>query len=301
MKGLALSRQLYEEVFRPVLAEEFPDREGRIAVGLAGPGSECFGFDDEISQDHDFAPRLCLWLTEEDYAAFGEALQKRYEELTAHIPGISAHARDRSGVISIPEFYRRFTGCPGAPEGSLYWLRVADHYLATAVNGEVFRDDLGAFTAVREKLLGFYPLDVMRKKLAARLYVMGQAGQYNYPRCARRSDEVAMSLALNEFLRAALQAIFLLNGRYAPFYKWLYRAAEELPRLQGPVRDLRALLLCPEPERQDRIEAVCAALQEELWLRGLSGSEDDFMVNQAFSVASEIRDPQLAGLDISVG
>ena len=42
-------------------------------------------------------------------------------------------------------------------------------------------------------------------------------------------------------------------------------------------------------------------LQEELWLRGLSGSEDDFLVNQAFSVASEIRDPQLAGLDISVG
>ena len=64
---------------------------------------------------------------------------------------------------------------------------------------------------------------------------------------------------------------------------------------------LRELLLCPEERRQEGIEAICAGLQEELWLRGLSGSEDDFMVNQAFSVASEIRDPQLAGLDISVG
>ena len=301
MKGLALARLLYEEVFHPVLAQEFPEWEGRIAVGLAGPGSECFGFDDEVSQDHDFAPWLCLWLTAEDNARIGQRLQKRYEELTADIPGISAHARDRSGVIPIPEFYRRFTGCPGAPESSLQWLRVADHYLATASNGEVFRDDLGAFTAVRQTLLRGYPADVMRKKLAARLYVMGQAGQYNYPRCARRGDAVAMSLALNEFLKAALQAVYLLNGVYAPFYKWLYRGARELPRLQGAVQVLGQLPVFPEPEKQERIEEICLSVQDELWLRGLSGSEDSFMVNQAFSVASEIRDPQLAGLDISVG
>ena len=65
--------------------------------------------------------------------------------------------------------------------------------------------------------------------------------------------------------------------------------------------DLRELLTQPKEERQERIEAICADIQEELWLRGLSGSEDSFMVNQAFSVFSEIRDPQLAGLDISVG
>ena len=175
----------------------------------------------------------------EDAEEYGARLQKRYEELTAHLPGVSAQARDRSGVIPIPEFYRRFTGCPGAPEGPLYWLRVSDHHLAAATNGEVFRDDLGAFTAIRRTLLRGYPIDVMRKKLAARLFTMGQAGQYNYPRCARRGDAVAMTLALDEFLRAALQAIYLLNGRYAPFYKWLYRGAEELPRLRGTVLALK--------------------------------------------------------------
>ena len=301
MKGLEMARQLYEETVGPALAAEFPEQEGRIAVGLAGPGSECFGFDDEISQDHDFVPRLCLWLTAEDAAEYGDRLQKLYEELTAHLPGITAQARDRSGVIPIPDFYRRFTGCPGAPEGPLYWLRVADHYLAAATNGEVFRDDLGAFTAIRRTLLRGYPIDVMRKKLAARLFTMGQAGQYNYPRCARREDVVAMTLALDEFIRAAFEAIYLLNGVYAPFYKWLYRGAVELPRLRGTVQALRELLLQPAEERQDSIEAICADIQEALWIRGLSGSEDDFLVNQAFSVASEIRDPQLAGLDISVG
>ncbi len=45
MTGLALSRQLYERA-APLLASEFPRDAGRIAVSLAGPGSECFGFDD---------------------------------------------------------------------------------------------------------------------------------------------------------------------------------------------------------------------------------------------------------------
>ncbi len=57
MKGLALARQLYEETVRPALAEEFPQWEGRIAVGPAGPGAQSYGFEDEISPDHGVGPR----------------------------------------------------------------------------------------------------------------------------------------------------------------------------------------------------------------------------------------------------
>ena len=53
MKGLELAKAYYEEYGRPMIREKFPDYEGRIAVGLAGEGSECFGYDDEISRDHD--------------------------------------------------------------------------------------------------------------------------------------------------------------------------------------------------------------------------------------------------------
>ena len=48
MKGLEEARRYYEDFGREMLHERFPDFEERIAVGLAGRGSECFGFDDEV-------------------------------------------------------------------------------------------------------------------------------------------------------------------------------------------------------------------------------------------------------------
>ena len=237
MKGLELAEQLYRDAVRERIDAEFAEYAPRIAVGLAGPGSECFGYDDEISQDHDFAPRLCLWLTEADARAIGARLLERYEAWTAEYAPVTATAQDRSGPIAIPDFYRRFTGCPGAPKDNVSWLRVPEHLLAAATNGRVFRDDLGEFSAVRSALLAGYPADVRRKRLAARLFRMGQAGQYNLPRCLKRGDAVAARFAETEFLRAALETVCLLNGRYAPYYKWLYRCASELPLCAGAVRD----------------------------------------------------------------
>ena len=54
MKGLELSREYYEKFGKPMLTENFPELLDKIAVGLCGSGSECFGFDDELSRDHDF-------------------------------------------------------------------------------------------------------------------------------------------------------------------------------------------------------------------------------------------------------
>lgn len=53
MKGLELCREYFENYGRAML-EEFPEIKDRIAVGLAGEGSECLGFDDELSRDHEF-------------------------------------------------------------------------------------------------------------------------------------------------------------------------------------------------------------------------------------------------------
>ena len=64
MKGLELARKYYEEYGIPMLENEFPETRKYLAVGLVGSGSECLGYDDKISQDHDFEPGFCIFLRE---------------------------------------------------------------------------------------------------------------------------------------------------------------------------------------------------------------------------------------------
>ena len=72
MKGIELSKKFYNEYGAPMIKSEFPELEGVIAVGLVGAGSECFGFDDKVSRDHDFGPGFCMWLAKEDHKKIGK-------------------------------------------------------------------------------------------------------------------------------------------------------------------------------------------------------------------------------------
>lgn len=79
--GMELCQAFYEEYGVPMIREKFPQYEHVIAIGLVGEGSECFGFDDEVSRDHDFGPGFCMWLTDQVYDEIGEQLQAAYDEL----------------------------------------------------------------------------------------------------------------------------------------------------------------------------------------------------------------------------
>lgn len=125
-----------------MIAAKYPQYVARIAVGLVGHGSECYGFDDAYSQDHDFGPRFCLWLSDEDYTAIGEQLQTDYDALPRDFSidaqghavfstNTSAIATDhgtpspatpraqganrRDGVFRIGDFFESITGYRTAP------------------------------------------------------------------------------------------------------------------------------------------------------------------------------------------
>ena len=304
MNGMELAEGYYKEYGEPLLRGEFSEYAPLIAAGLAGEGSECFGYDDEISRDHDFGPGFCFWITEKTARDIGGKLQEAYRGLPAEYGGVTRietpEGAGRVGVITIEDFYRKYIGCPGAPGNVLDWFRIPERYLAIVTSGKVFRDPEGTFTEIRETLLGFYPEDVLRKKLAARAAVMAQSGQYNFPRSLKRGEKEAAWMALHEFVKAALSAIFLLNREYAPFYKWIFRRAGELTILQDTVTSLMKLVDMSVSEdgawMTEMIEDICVSIEREIVRQGFAETHDQFMQAYCPDIMAGIKDPQLAGL-----
>lgn len=306
-KGMDLARAYYLEYGRPMLEEKFPKHVERIACGFAGEGSDAFGFDDELSRDHDFGPGFCLWLTDEDAEEIAGPLQAAYQKLPGTFHGIAKKTDEgmaigRTGVIRISDFYAKYTGLPEGPSALDQWMRMPEQYLATATNGEVFHDPLGRFTEIREKLRAFYPEDVRIKKLSADCHKIGQAGQYNYPRLLKRQDHVAAMLALSEFAESAMKAVYLLNERYAPYYKWMWKGLAGLPKLAGAAPLFAQI--CRNPAREENvqmIEDICIMIREELMRQELTKVKSDFLCDQSFSLTEQIHDPYIASLPLTLG
>jgi hypothetical protein len=295
--------RLYRQEIAPRLAA-LPPAATCLAAGLVGEGSECFGFDDEISRDHDWGPAVCLWLRREDLAVLAGPLEavlaslpERFEDIPMRRPG--PEAAGRCGVLEIGAFYRRFTGLERPPASLEEWLAIPEHALAACSNGRVFTDPCGAFTRHREQLLAHYPEPVRRLKLAACLAAAAQAGQYNLPRCLRRRDPVAAALAQAGFMRHAMGAAFLLARRYRPFYKWMHRALGELPE-PGPslAAGLLELTRASDPRaRLDRVEAIAAILIQALGQAGLTAGRDSFLLAHARELRHNLHEPRLLAMN----
>ncbi len=308
MKGLELCRQYYNEVGAPALKSGFPELMARAAVGLAGQGSDCLGFDDEFSRDHDFGPGFLVWLTDEDFEKYGAELQAAYDALPREFRGYTRKpthtGSQRVGVMRTTDFYNYYIGCT-VPESLMKWVRIQEHFLATCTSGEVFEDGLGEFTAIRNALLPCYPEDVRLKKLAARAATMAQSGQYNYFRMMRRGDVFGARLALAEFLNASLSMLYLLNFRYEPFYKWQFAGAEGLVAMAEALPYLKDIA-ASSTRRDERaiandIEAACAVAISELRLQGLTEAEGDYLEPHAYSIMAHIEDETVRNLHVMEG
>lgn len=305
--GLERSEQNYNHYGREMIQEKFPEIEKFMAIGLVGEGSECLGFDDELSEDHDFSPGFCIWLPEEIFQQSGAKLQAAYDQLPKPEQGKpsleTSEGKGRTGVFSISDFYKKYTGCPGVPKSNVEWLFANEVGLSTATSGKVFQDNLGEFSRIRSQLLAFYPNDIYLKKIVARMAQMSQSGQYNYERSAKRGDFGAAYLACSEFIKATGSMVYLLNRKYMPFYKWMFRGMTGLENLNEIKTMLESLIATPDrPENTARkvaaIEEICIKVNHELNRQGIINGSDPFLVNHCPGVMNSIVDPQIKSLPI---
>ncbi len=305
MAGLEESQKFYIEYGKPMLEREFPEYIDRIAVGLVGHGSECFGFDDDISKDHDYNKGFCLFITEEDEKLFGFKLFRAYSKLCKEFledsSEQSALGCGSKGVHTIGDFYLQYTGRKGAPETWQDWFYTPSHYLAEATNGKVFRDDLGEFTDIRETILYGMPESVRRKKIASKAIAMAQTGQYNFSRCLKHGDRGAAQLCLTRFCEKTAEMVYLLNEAHAPYYKWLLKGMERLNILGDLSHTLRKLLSDNSLTDQNKInivEAVSKAVAKQLTEDGFCGDLGDYLEPYAFAINEKIKVSEIRNLHI---
>lgn len=308
MKGIEGAKK-YFELYGNVIKEQFPDFMKYAAFGICGQGSECLGFDDEISRDHDFEPGFCLFLPDENKVDRRTAflMERAYAKLPKEFDGakrslVSPVGGSRRGVMRTADFFEKTVGKGNGVLSKYEWLNIPESCLLEAVNGEIFEDNYGEITEIRRRL-SFYPDDIARKKLASALIICGQAGQYNFSRCISHGERAAAQLAVFEFVNAALRVIFLLNKKYRPFYKWSFRALSGLPQLSELSDGLEFLITGENDDKTARlkseiIEDICRIFFRELMLWGFTEKEHKNAEDAAYDVNSQISDSDIRNMSI---
>ena len=147
----------------------------------------------------------------------------------------------------------------------------------------------------REALLAHYPEDIRLMKIASLCITLGQTGQYNFSRTMKRGDLFAAEYTAMKFCADAIALVFLLNRRYAPFYKWLHRAVRDLPLLGTSIHEQVARLVTAAStnDKTELMAQMAAQLIDALQRQSLSDSSSRFLLDHAPSVRSRIVDPQL--------
>lgn len=307
MKAIELSKNYFYDIAYPIFKKEYPEIERIWAVGLVGEGSENFRLDDEISKDHDYGPAFCIWLKKEDKLKHGRKIEEILRKIPKKYRGFERveeeSAGKRTGLFSIEEFYYKYTSFESFPISDMDFLKIPESYLATATNGEVFFDNCKIFTKYRTYLKDFYPDDVLKKKLAAYLFQMGQAGQYNLKRSLDRKDMGGVFFSKSEFIEGLFGALFLLAQTYMPYYKLRYRRLKQLDYYPKElISDIDKFILTNDyNELINLSEKISIYIKDILRLRNMTNIDEAFLVIQAQEVQKSIKNPQIRNISLMKG
>ncbi|WP_432926828.1 DUF4037 domain-containing protein [Microbispora sp. CA-135349] len=286
VRGLELSRRFYLEAVAPLLARRF----GGLAhtAALVGRGSEVLGYDTERSTDHDWGPRLQLFLTAEDIAVHGEAVDAALagslppsflgyptsfgppgDDGTRRMETADGPIRHGVVVAGLTAWLTGHLGFdPAADIGLADWLATPTQTLAEITAGEVFHDGLGLLLPVRRRL-AWYPGDVWRHVLACQWRRIAQEEAF-VGRCGEAGDELGSAVTCARLVRDLMRLTLLMHRRYPPYGKWLGSAFATLPCGPGLGPVLAAAMSATAWRERERhlataYEAV-AALHNDLGL-----------------------------------
>ncbi len=271
--GLRISRKLYEKYFKPALESELPGYVDKVAAALMGRGSDCFGFDDELSRDHDWGPDLCIFTDRETYELIGDKLNKIYENLPDEIDGakrskkVSTHKRH--GVFVYEDFFKDLlTVYPLKKED---YAMVPDYAFSLTQNGEIFADPTGELGRIKKEIWENYPESLRYLRIAECASMFSQCGQYNLARVKERGDDITASIMMGDALKYAMKLAHYIAKVPLPHDKWLFMNIKNLPFGEELSHHLK------DAKKKDSVLKLGKLLAGLLYKEGIISDSDDYL------------------------
>lgn len=245
MPGLTLGELLYNEAVKPILEDNFPNL--KYSAALIGSGSEILGYDTAISSDHQWGPRMLLFLAPEEYEQFHANISQVLSEQLPHefrgystnfgapdATGIRVMQRVTSGSVShlvyiktILGFFESYLGVNPYQEITLAdWLTLPDQKLLTVTGGRVYYDGLGELNPIRAKF-HYYPDPIWLYMLASQWHRISQEEAF-VGRTSDVGDELGSRVIATRLVRELMRLCFLMERTYAPYSKWFGTAFARL-------------------------------------------------------------------------
>ncbi|HEU5476194.1 MAG TPA: DUF4037 domain-containing protein [Actinophytocola sp.] len=243
--GLELSRRFYQEAVRPLIHAHFGDLPHTAA--RIGTGSEVLGFDTARSADHEWGPRLQLFLSRDDADRHGpdvvtmlsNELPKTFygyptnfasagDERIRHMALTDGPVFHRVEVTSLDVWFTDNLGFdPRDVITTLDWLSTPTQTLAEVTAGALWHDHTGELTSARS-LLAWYPEQIWRYILACQWQRISQEEAF-VGRCGEVGDELGSAIVVARLVRDLMRLSLLMHRRYPPYSKWLGSAFTQLP------------------------------------------------------------------------
>lgn len=245
LNGLDLSEAFFNELVKPLLQQHFP--EIKYSAALIGSGSEVLGYDNEMSSDHHWGPRVMLFVSNDNLPKYKPAIAQM---LTDNLPrrfrnfptsftdphqhgvqlldySLKGEINHRAEVLTVHDFVLDYLGfeITNRPTNA-DWLTFPEQKLLTLTAGRVFHDQLN-LELVRTRF-NYYPQDIWLYQLASQWsrieqdeHLMGRAGIVG--------DNIGSAIIAARLVRDIMRLCFIMEKRYAPYAKWFGTAFKELP------------------------------------------------------------------------
>jgi hypothetical protein len=139
---------------------------------------------------------------------------------------------------SLEGYLKQTIGIDYPPKTYEEWLSIPEEDIIHVINGEIWYDEAGCFSAIRKAFHEYYPEPVRLRRIAHWCRFFSGMGTYAVHRAILRNNEYYASVAFGKAIRWGIQLAFMLDKEYYPYDKWIMSFLPRLPRLGGVILPL---------------------------------------------------------------